>query len=314
MHVFTRSLLVTVAWFSLAHADHLRVGKSEPKGFDFAILDVGIAKGFYQKRGLDIDVYGFAGGAKEMAALAAGAIDIDLGAGAEMASIAKGVPAKAVAAMAGPPLNMCLVVLPGGFSKPEDIKGRSIGISTAASLTDAMATYFSRDMGWGLDGMKHVALGNVDAELAGLFAKNVDSAVIDTEEGYHLQGMGRIKVLTLFGTVIPVFLTHAIFASNDLIAKNPDSIKRFLAGWFETVRWMQANRAEAIALSQKVTLLPDDIAGRIYDEQMKAMYYTDGHFPPAVIDAMRQLFLDLHMLPSVPPNGDLYTEEFLSKE
>ena len=306
-------VLLAIGVACAAQAETLRVGKSEPKGFDFSILNVGIDKGFFARQGLEIEIFNFAGGAKQNQALAAGAVDMTLGSGAEMANIAKGVPARAVAAMAGPPLNMCLVELPAGPGKPADLKGRSVAVSTLGSLTDAMATSFSHDMGWGLDGMRRVPLGNVDAELAGVFAKNVDSAVIDTEEGYRLEAVGRIKVLLRFGDVIHVFLTHAIFASNDLMANNPAAIRHFLAGWFETVKWMQGNRAEAIALSRKVTALPQDIAERIYDEQMHAMYFTDGHFRTADVAAMRQLFLDLHILPTVPPNDQLFTEAFLSK-
>jgi len=45
-------------------AETVRVGKAIALPFDFTPLDVGIAKGFYQKHGLEIEAVNFAGSAK----------------------------------------------------------------------------------------------------------------------------------------------------------------------------------------------------------------------------------------------------------
>lgn len=85
-------------------ADVLRVGKAVPEAFSFVPLDVGMQTGIFAKYGLDIAPAAFAGDAKLHQAMAADGIDIALGSGPAMAFITKGSPAKAIAALAGPPL------------------------------------------------------------------------------------------------------------------------------------------------------------------------------------------------------------------
>lgn len=103
-----RQLVVLLALFAAwsydpAHAgDKLRVGKPTPNGFDFAILDVGMAKGFYEQQGLDIEPVVLEGSAKVALAVTSGSIDISLGTGTDFSFVAKGAPERGVAAMAGP--------------------------------------------------------------------------------------------------------------------------------------------------------------------------------------------------------------------
>src|SRR6201999_4490695 len=81
----------------------LRVGKAQAEPIDFTQVDVGIAKGFFQKRGIDLEVVTFAGAAKQQQALVADAVDLGLGGGPEMSTVAKGTPVVAIAAYAGRP-------------------------------------------------------------------------------------------------------------------------------------------------------------------------------------------------------------------
>src|SRR5438045_2899476 len=76
----------------------LRVGKAQANQFAFIPVDVGIERGIFKQRGLDIDITAFGGDARMMQALTADAIDIALGGGPALASIVKGVPMQAVAA------------------------------------------------------------------------------------------------------------------------------------------------------------------------------------------------------------------------
>ena len=117
-------------------ADKVRVGKAVPFAWTFTPLDVGIEVGIFAKHGLELEVPGFAGDARLQQGLVSDSIDLGLGSGPGMAFPAKGSPAKAVAAMAGAPMNMSIVV---PYSSPirtlDEIKGKKIGITTVGSLT-----------------------------------------------------------------------------------------------------------------------------------------------------------------------------------
>src|ERR1700733_10012829 len=104
---------------STAEAATLRVGEAIPQSFTFMLLDFGMKRGFYETEGLTIEPSTFGGPAKQQQAMAAGSIDVGLGVGLDLGFIAQGAPVKAVAAMAGPPLDTCVIVLPG--SPPQGV-------------------------------------------------------------------------------------------------------------------------------------------------------------------------------------------------
>ena len=91
--------------------EKLRTGKAIALPFDFTPLDIGMAKGFFQKHGLELEISSFAGSAKLQQALAADAIDLGLGSGPELAFVAKGAPVLGICAYAGP-VNLMMVVRP----------------------------------------------------------------------------------------------------------------------------------------------------------------------------------------------------------
>lgn len=304
---------LSVAAGAASAADKLRVGKPEATGFDFAVVEVGIEKGIFARNDIEVENIAFGGAAREQQALAAGSLDIALGSGLEMAMIVKGAPEKGVAAMYGAPMNMCVIVLPNSpITDPAQLKGKSIAVSAAGSLTAWVAKELSNRQGWGPTGVNPVGLGSLDGMLAQLFSGNVDASVSSTEYAYRLQAEGRARILVTFGKLVPDFLTHVIFASNDLIARNPALLRRFLKAWFETIVYMNENKDETIRITRTVTRLPPDIADTIYREQMP-MFSLDGHFDAKALAVVKRTYTELALLDQPPDMAALYTEEFLPK-
>ena len=64
--------------------------------------------------------------------------------------MAKGAPVKAVAAMAGIPTNMAVMVSYNSSIKSvDDLKGKRIGVTTVGSLTDWIGEQIGVLKGWG---------------------------------------------------------------------------------------------------------------------------------------------------------------------
>ncbi len=292
-------------------ADKLRVGKPEPTGFDFSPVEVGIETGIFPKYGIDAESVAFGGAAREQQALVAGSIDLALGSGLEMTAIVKGAPEKAVAAMYGAPRNMCVIVLPNSpITDASQLKGKTIAVSGPASLTAWVAKELSNRQGWGPEGVKLVGLGSLEGMTAQLFSGNVDASVDSTENAYLLQSQGRARILVSMGKIVPDFATHVIFASNDLIAHNPDLLRRFLKAWFDTIAFMKSHEDDTIRITDKVTGLTPAIAKIVYEEQMP-MFSLDGRFDPKALDVVQRAFSDLALLNEPPNMKALYTEEYL---
>src|ERR1700732_1001338 len=114
-----------------AAADRVRVGKSVSQPFAFAPVEIGTAEGIWAKHDLDVETVIFAGDAKLQQGMVANAVDFGLGSGPAMGVFAQGVPARAVGAPPNEPLSMGLIVGPSpDIQKPDDLKGKKIGVTT----------------------------------------------------------------------------------------------------------------------------------------------------------------------------------------
>ena len=91
-------------------ADHLRVGKSPSFAFAYVPLEIAKSQGLLQKAGIEVETIAFEGASKMDLGMTSGSVDITLGGPTEMAAIAKGMPAKAVAIIAQPVRELAIIV------------------------------------------------------------------------------------------------------------------------------------------------------------------------------------------------------------
>ncbi len=306
--------LTMMVWGSapaVAADEPLRFGKGFPSLFQFTPIDVGIAKGFFKKHGVEVNTASFAGDAKLHQAFAAGAVDIGVGSGPGLAFIAKGAPVLAVAEEAGPPLGITMSALASGPIKSiPDLKGKIVSISSVGSQTEWMVRELSRQQGWGPDGIKLVALGDATAQLAALRTHQIDAAPFDITTAYQLQATGDVRILLKFGDIVKDYVNHVMYATDGAIAKRPEDIRKFLAGWFETVAFMKKNKAETVKIASEVLTIPEPIVGKVYDETI-AMLSDDGKFNSKGLAVLSRSFVEMNMLPTEPDMTKLYTEKFL---
>src|SRR5207302_6830725 len=147
-------------------------------------------------------------------------------------------------------------------------------------LTYWLTTELSRRLGWtGADALKPTPTGNLESQVAALRIKNVDGASGNIETGYRLEAAGQAKSLVPFGKYIDPFITHVIYATNELMTRNPSAVRGFLRGWFETIAFMKSHKAETIASTRPITQLDEPTAAKVYEELMP-MFLDNGHFDP----------------------------------
>jgi NitT/TauT family transport system substrate-binding protein len=292
-------------------AETLRVGKAVPEAFSFVPLDVGMRKGLFAKQGIEIESSAFSGDARMQQALASDSIDIALGSGPAMAFIVKGAPIKAVAAMAGSPLLLAIVVRPDGPKTAAELKGKIISVSTAGSLTYWLVSETSRRQGWGPKGIEIASMGALAGQLAAMKRGDIDGVITDIGNAFALEKRGEGRILVRF-TDIKDFHIHVIFATDKLIAERPEAVRAFLKGWFESIAFMRKNKAETVAIASDVTHKDAEISSRVYDELMP-MFSDDGRFNPHALATLAKSYVELQLLPREPDMTALYTEAFLPK-
>ena len=312
--VFCAAVLLGLVFASAANAQTtLRLGKAQANQFAFVPADVGVDTGIFKKHGIDVEISSFSGDAKEMQALAAGSLDIALGGGPAIATIVKGVPMKAVAAEANAPNTILLVVLKDGpIQSVDDLKSRTVSVSTVGSLTYWLTQQLSRAQGWGDNGIKIAPLGSAETQIAALKTHQIDGVTTDGATVYKFAETGAAHILVKFGDRVKGFHVHVIYASDSLISSNPAALKAFLAGWFETIAYMHDHRQETIDIAVKHTGVSPTVAAESYDDTMPILS-TDGHFSAKALDVLASSFVDTQALPSKPDMSKLVTEAFLPK-
>jgi len=296
-----------------AHAaDQLRVAKGASRAFSFMLLDVGIQSGIFKKHDLDIEASSIDGAARLHQAMVAGSIDIALGAGTDIAFIAKGSAEKGVGVMATEPLNMALVVRNDEPIKGvADLKGKTIGVTSVGSLTDWFARQINFREGWSdAQGAKIAALGSADGTRSALIAGNIDALVGSVEGGLSLEAADRGRVLFTFADFVRPFITHAIYARNALIASHPDALRRFLKAWYETVAFAKSHKADTLRVTKPLLNMPDSVMSKVYDIEMP-MFPTDGHYDPKALAVVVKSLVDTGQMDSKTDVESLITEKFL---
>jgi NitT/TauT family transport system substrate-binding protein len=289
----------------------LRVGKAMAAAFNFAPLDVGVEAGIFKKHGLAIEKFDFGGSARLQQALAAGSIDIALGSGPEFAAVVKGSPGVGVGQLAGRPSLLAIIVPKDSAMKTkDDLKGKKIAVSTAGSLTQWLVRELSRRQGWGPTGIEAPALGADPTMIAAMRTKQIDGLVTDVATGYQLESNGDARVFVKFGDIVDHFIIQVIWAHKDLIAKNPQAVKDFLAGWYETLAYMKANKDKTVAIIAPVMNVSPEIAARVYDELLPAMSF-DGKFDPVGLDVLASSFPELGLLDKKPDLTAYRDEQYL---
>jgi len=293
-------------------AEKLVVARSSTTGFTFDPLNIGIEKGIYAKNGLDVQMSVLEGSAKLHQAMLAGALDIGLGAGTDLAFLVKGSPETAVGAiMLGAGIYGLVIGPDSKIHAVADLKGKKIGVSTIGSLTQWLVLRLVQQQGWQRDDITMVTVGSDQtAQTAALETRQIDAVMGAAALGWQLETQNRGRLLIPASQIVSNFLMNCAYASNKLVAERPDAIRAFLKSWYETVAYMRANREETVKLARAIDGFAPSVEERNYDAVMPFMS-SDGKFPAEGLEGVRRSFVDLGILPSEPDVTKYVTERFL---
>jgi NitT/TauT family transport system substrate-binding protein len=292
-------------------AEKLRVGKAVAFAWTFTPLDVGIQMGIFAKHGIEVEASAFNGDARLQQGLTSDSIDIGIGSGPGMAFMVKGVPAKAVGAMAGVPRNMAVMV---GYDSPiktvDDLKGKKLGVTTVGSLTDWIGKRIGTQKGWGPAGITTVPVGGMPPARAAIKTNQIDGYIGALEIGISLEEAKEWRVITSATPFVDHFITHVFFVREDVIANRPQAVKAFLQGWQDTIAFMKANKVKTVEITSKVIQVAPSVIDRAYDQQI-GIFSDDLSFDPRAVAVLKQSFIEMGLLKDIPEDKAMFTTQFL---
>jgi NitT/TauT family transport system substrate-binding protein len=305
------AVCVVLAALSPASAESLRAGTPAGNNFTFLPLRIGVDRGAFKQEGLDVEVTDFGGGAKLQQAFVAGALDVAVSAGTDMAFIAKGAPEHAIAAMGSQPILGIIVPYDSPAKSVDDLKGKKIGVTTVGSLTEWLMHRMMQQKGWSPSDVTLVPIGSaLSNEIALVTTHQIDGSVAPPALGLQLEAQKRGRLLLKTFDIGADFLGEAIYASNALLQAHPDTVRRFLKAWFANMDWMRTHKAEVVERARAYTRFAPEIESEEYDLVMP-IFSRDGRFGAAALQTLQQSFADMHMVDHAPDMAALYTEAYL---
>jgi NitT/TauT family transport system substrate-binding protein len=307
--------LATVTFPGMAPAaTTLIVGKAVANATPMEPVNLGQEFGIFQKHGLDLKISDFTGGSKLIQAMTAGSVDIGIADGTGMAFTAKGAPIMAICEAEAK-------MYPTGVAVPwdspvhslDELKGKRIGISSAGSYTDFLATQLAEERGWGPDGVTKIAIGNgIDAAIAGFRTHAIDADVFPTANIFEMEEKQQGRLLAVAADFMPPTAAGAIFATNQAIAAHPDAVRAFIAGWLDTIRYMRAHKAQSVAALSKLTGLSMGAMAKDYDLVVPSLS-EDCRFDAQSLANLQHMFVAQKFLDAAPDMSKLYTDELMPK-
>ena len=294
-----------------ATGEALRVGKSTLTSFSYTLLEVGVESGIFRKHGLEVEASAFGGGPRLIQAMTAGAIDIGLDGGTDMAMIAKGAPIKTIAPLSGAPLEIVIAVRHDGPIKTiEDLKGKKIAITGLGTLTGWLTRELVRSLGWSDRDVTYVTVSNVAASRALLKAGEIDAVTTDMTTTLQNALKGEERVLFSLGDVVKDFHMQVIFATDQLIKAKPETVRAFMAAWLDTIAFAKTNKDATVGIIQRVLGFDPQVLSNSYD-RLIGNYSTDGKFNQLALAVLAKSYVDLKLLDKEPDMKSLYTDAFL---
>jgi len=224
---------------------------------DAAFFYMAKKKGFWEKRGLDVEIVELKGSKDVVRAVLAGEADsADANPSDVYPAVEKGAKLKFVGS-AIESYPYALYVRPGIKSWAE-LKGKVFGVSSPGSAPHMFALAMLEHNNVPTADMQIANTGGTTPRIKALAAGKLDATAASTEY-VPLAEKLNIKVMGLAKDEAPLFPRFFEVMSPDTIAKRNAAAIQFLAGYMEGLRYCVEHRDEAIKLSAEINHdKPDD--------------------------------------------------------
>jgi NitT/TauT family transport system substrate-binding protein len=200
----------------------------------------------FEKNGLDVETVLLRGSGQTSQAMVAGSLFASSVAspavmlanlnGADLANVAHGIASQGSKLLVRPEIR-----------KPEDLRGKKIGISSLGSAGDLIFGYVLRK--YGIDANREInflAVGNTGERLQALFNGSVDAADLTYPADVQAERKGFRVLLDAKKEL--VYPTASVVTRRKTIREDRDTVMRFVRSYVEGVAFLKQNKE----FSQKV--------------------------------------------------------------
>jgi ABC-type nitrate/sulfonate/bicarbonate transport system substrate-binding protein len=268
------ALIIGVPFPSLAEAPQSRPSQpaSTPHRFKaavenatfewfFLLVDAGTDQGIWPKNGLDPEFAPAAGSSAQLKERVDEGIKIGFINAAEVTlARSNGVPVKTVAGYFGETTARIFVAADGPVSTAKDLDGKKIGIIATTHTSYRAVLYMNKRLA--IKG-EPVALGNLASNVAALKSGQIDAFYSAEGAALTLVDSGAVRLLLPLSDIYPKpYTAVVVWATDDLIERDPDLVTKFVKATLEIVEYLRANPSYASDLYVNRTNTPRNVADK----------------------------------------------------
>jgi NitT/TauT family transport system substrate-binding protein len=270
---------------------------------------VGIEKGFFKAQGLAVEYVPFRGGPDLSKGVLSGQVLLGISGATDVLVFRdRGAPIKMVAAHADG--NYFTLNVAPDVNAIADLKGKSIGVTSAGSTTWLFARMVAKQQGWNADkDVQILPLGGLEAQLAALSRKET-AAFVWGDGGAVFEQQKKSKILMRLDQVTPKWISLNQYATEDAIRKQADTIRKAQRGLFQAIRALKANPREmAEVVGKRMGWTADEVVFA-HTKVTGALFSDDGRFSVEAFRAMQDTLLEEKVLTKRLPLEEHYTTDF----
>ena len=286
----------------------VRIGVPTKTYWPTIVCETAIRQKLFEKEGIKAELTIYRSGAEGFEAIAAGATDLILNSSSSVAAgLRKGVNVRCVANGANGYYGWYLVVKTDSPVKQlSELAGKKVGITSAGSGSDICARWTVADKK--ID-FTRVPLGG-GGLVPNLLTGNIDATVLYSPLTYKVMDEKVARPIIDYGAEIPEHSNASWIASDKLINERPEVLQKALNAIYGAVGFLRndANRATAVKLIAEIDEIPDNIAARELDGNIKNLSAT-GEFKPEWMDRALDMARLIGMT-DLSPAKEMYIEKF----
>jgi NitT/TauT family transport system substrate-binding protein len=255
-------------------ANAIRIGVPTRTYWPTIVAETAIRQKLFDKEGINAQLTIYRSGAEGFEALAAGAADLILNSSSSVAAgLRKGVNARCVANGANGYYGWYLVLKTDSpLTQVSQLAGKKVGITSAGSGSDICAR-------WTIAEHKleftRVPLGG-GGLVPNLLTGNIDATVLYSPLTYRVIDEKVARPIIDYGAAIPAHSNSAWIASDRIIKERPQVVQKALNAIYGGLAFLcaDANRAAAVRLVAEIDEIPEAIAARELDGNLKNLSRT----------------------------------------
>ena len=242
--------------------DKVRAAVGQRGNWDTLVISQGVEAGFFKREGIEVEITWTRGGAETMQALITGSADLNIANGilGAIGAIAKGAPVKIVSAQfTGASDLYWYVKAESPVKSMKDMDGRTMGYSRPGASSQLVALSLATHAGVK---PKLVSAGGIPDNRTQVMSGQIDAGWAVPPFNFDLINEGKIRIVGR-GSDVPALADQTVrvnLASQKFLTEKRDVARRFMKAYHDTVEWMYANPAQAVAFFAKFNDVSQEIA------------------------------------------------------